>query len=548
MADDAIQYAGEHPELPAWAIETMLVAAIRIPAVRAELTLVLRPEHFDRPGEAGLSLLVDVLHEMHATRPNCALPRRELCDRVGDRIDRPETAISLEEAEGLLLDRKEARQRGVHAGLIYRAYTDEFEGTTPEIAIAHMRRLLAERELGDTIRQAATRAGQGALRDYSGLIAQLERSQQRIESVHAEDVFTTVEWDPEVYRPVITHPTQFPAIDEMLGGGVAAPEIYGLLGGTGRGKSTLVMQLAAGAALTFQAIAKPGEEPAQVFVFSYEDDRQRMFIRAVGYAAKIAKDRLLTMRDPATDLTRAPNLLPYEQDLAARGEIPHGVGEFERFNAAQTLLKRNLRFIDCSGGNAGDGGPAEIAALLRRGITAHGWTPGFVLIDSIDNMAERYLGAHGKDVKDYVRTTIIAFVSQLRAKVGSAFSVPVLVTNQLSGEANQRTPTAKLDHTNAGEAKGWAKPLDHHFVFGALTQDGVAQLVCTKSRRTGDSINARPRLIRLRGEFARWDVVDDEYMVYGSEIVPRHVAAEIANLPQPTGSAGVTYGQDALEF
>jgi hypothetical protein len=70
-------------------------------------------------------------------------------------------------------------------------------------------------------------------------------------------------------------------------------------------------------------------------------------------------------------------------------------------------------------------------------------------------------------------------------KIAEKFNTYVFLFHQLSGKANDRSPSVSMHHTDAAESKSFAENLDFCLCVSTLNSDNRCGVDCTKHRRTG---------------------------------------------------------------
>ncbi len=516
-------------------IETLLVMLCRSRLLRNEAIRAMDSAQF-RHDEAHFAAffraVVSVVEEYDDTRDR--LRRLDLEVALSEELDRLGPAITPEQRNDLLYVPSPSSKRQLRSGLVEHAYREvkrsEF---SDDKAISTLRRFLQERFVNNHIRDVFDATAGATIKNLGDVIAESERRRATVEAMGADPCATFDDWDPDT-TAVELIPTGLSWLNSFTGGGLVAPEIYGLLGVTGAGKSTLAHALAMDMSGHYRAVARRGDTPELVFVFSYEDPLARMQIRSLSNAARIPEERLRAMKDPETDLARVR--LDYEVELArAMAQPIDGFpSEYVRYHTARRLFSQNYVMVDMVQDGRGEGGVEEIVGIISRAIERRGAPAGLVIIDSIDLLVDNMLDASGiseSDRRGVIATTIPRIVHKIRRKIAVRFGVPVFITNQVAG-ADIKKSADKLSAANAQGARGWSKGLDTHIVLDEARRDnGVQMVVCTKSRRGSASRHNYRFLLRRDPQFALHHDVSALYSVVGGEIVSQAIADSIHATP-----------------
>lgn len=326
--------------------------------------------------------------------------------------------------------------------------------------------------------------------------------------------------------------TGVPVLDKFLGGGHTGGEVYMFMAPLGTCKTLLaVLGVAKGArhARTLYAQAG-GKGPVPVAVLvSYETAPEELQRRVASCAARVDNKRIAAVKRGEATLSTAENLEDYEQEMfAARLQAGLKVkGEQERIAAAETWINRHTLFLDMTGESrpgVGTGFVAELARELKRvlqpcELRPHGAYPVVVWVDHLSAMLRRYKPTRDLDAGAR-RKLVIDAAGDLAGEVAKPFRCPVWLNHQLSGEANDRPPGARIDHTDASEAKLAAEYAAFAIVVGRQDEAGRCRIQCTKHRRENPQSY---RVIQIEGAVGRIRDVTRDFTVdaHGRGIVSR---------------------------
>lgn len=520
------------PPLEPWQLESLFISLVRHRLVRDEARQHLRPRLFSLAGERFLEIGVELLFALCEQYPGRErVPYTALLNAARDRVVHDQD-LSPDQARMLTDTPSDCDPTNPkdEPGIIYRAY----KLTAPDDVDADqgrflLKQFLLERDVYAPLREAVARGGTGYCANYAAVYDNARAKMERIEAISRDDWQGIAAADGLFHAPAIV-PTGISFLDDLMGGGTAAPECLGLLGGLGQGKSTLMSQLAVSQARIYRKrVLTHGEPLRDVLLFSYEDDVRKWRIRTVAYAAGISRTELVHATPNLSNLSRTGHLKQYERDYCKKHQKDEATypGEYERFHAAVAELT-NIRFLCMDQGGLGTGGAEEVAAQIARKQEKDGILPGCVLVDSLDLLVENYLAAHGNyrgDLATATRLSLDSFVHRLRRQVAVRFDIPVWMTNQLAGANLKKSSGVMLSHADALGSKTWAKGLDFHFAIGLLDEHFATNCHCSKARRTGDL--GKHKCVRLVGEFGHWRCIDDGYVIHNNVIVAKDVLVEV---------------------
>lgn len=348
--------------------------------------------------------------------------------------------------------------------------------------------------------------------DLGRLLSQHQEQVQEVESLGAvEEASFPADWKP---KPLHKVTAGLPFWDHFMNGGQAGGEVYGLLGPFGSCKTTLLTQTAVAQArwLNGQWVqAGRVGLPKQVYLATYEENKDEIRARMIGCAAQILRDRLEELED--WRLLESENLQEYERNFFANA-IRQGINplpERRRVELALRWLGRTVVILDMTQPGTGIGLADELAAKIRADQQSKA-NPGVhsVFIDYAGAAVERFLDHHNMDRKE-MRHRLKTFPLHCKQKIAVPYKSSVWVAHQLSGQANAKSSGSAQQHTDAAETKSFAENLVFCFTVGVKDQTtSNCVLAKTKARRAGGSPH---RVIRVAGEMYRTEDVDHLYTV-----------------------------------
>jgi hypothetical protein len=543
----------DEPELPiavaadplrSYAIDILFTCMLRFRTVREEGLLVLKEAYFSKLGEGHFAYLLGLLRRLHPEHPAIGrIPYTELVNRALD-----ETIPQVAGQPGILAKDEVDRLLGMPSiyhpdephksvwGLLYRSYHQTSDDdVTREQGFKLIADVVKERGFYEPMRDALTRPAVGMITNIDEIYARGRVIVERVEAI-AEDPFGGLLPRGGQYDPVRLYSTGVTWLDGMMGGGQAAPEIHGLLAGTGIWKSTFCMQMALGTSRVMRNDHQRHGVPLKhVVVVSYEDDDQRLLARTLCCSARIDKDKCMAMDGTGNNLSRRGQLKPYELKYFAGepgfdpGTFP---GEAERLAEAQAKYASNFHTIYMCNKCIWYGYVDEIAAILSRARDRHGWEYAAIYVDSIDWLVGNHMAAQGLAARDHKRATIMEAVPLLRSKLGERFGASVWVTNQLAGAHLKRGSTTEFSHSDAGDSKDWGRALDTHLAFGTLDRDDNTVLHISKARRSGT--RGMTHVVGLRGAMGQFVSLAKDYVIENGTIIRRDIDEIVVPVPGPS--------------
>ena len=501
--------------------ETLMYYLLRHPGVFVEARQILTPAHFTEPYELIWAVCwrscMDLYMQYNAL-PAKHMLEADALSRISDYPDEvPENGV--EELREFIdyvydLDLDVLLQNG--------AYGFDL-----------LQKFLKERHWTDPVKRVLAGLGDSNPVDVSSLLADFQNRYAQVQAIGASvahDLMTDAGFQEE---QLVLIPTGFPFLDVPMGGGAADGEVYGLLGTYGSGKTMLACGIGGEAATRSIRLATQQQvQPRHVFHFTYETSPNDIRKRVIAYLAQIKLDHLNRLPYSET-LSRQGRRHPYEEALFPNDPR----GEWERFNDTRNIWNI-YHIMDMRGPRdnpkAGSGGIDEIHAELEKYRRQHDVLPDTVIIDYALVCVRRMIRARGWDPDRRLRHLMGEFGDEARRLIATHFNCRVWVVNQLSGQANRRSPGARMSHADSAEATNFAENLWYCFCLGNKNRENnTVVLDCTKTRRSEGT--AQPSVLELKGDLARFVAADDRYMIDPNthRIVKRVDGGVVA----PTGSA-----------
>jgi len=288
-----------------------------------------------------------------------------------------------------------------------------------------------------------------------------------------------------------TTPHRISFIDDLMGGGCRANEVYCLLGPTGGGKSLLSLQL-----VTEQATYFYTERLNFINVyFTYELSKRDTIIRAYAQTTNLPLQRL---------------------EQLARNQDTFTEEEQRRYELARDILRNCYRIVDFSGSDpatvdATNGGDLhEVVDYLLKLQETTGRKICTVVLDWAGIIVEREAMLHNKDISRVRVSELTSFVQRVKDLIAGPLNCSVWAVHQLAGEVSNKPPHIPTHHSQAQWCRSFANNAVYAFCLGPQDSDTrVMTLNCSKSRR---SRRIAPRLIQ-NNDALRFVDVSDQYVL-----------------------------------
>lgn len=526
--DIAVEKPLSHDDL-----ETLIVHILRNRNVRDEARNALDPELLSEPGEAGLRAVVRAVFD--ETKSGESLPYTLACAIVREALDNDPT-IDKDHWNDILAVPKLTRHSG---GLLHYAFKIvDKEDLSPPLALSLLQRFLRDRQIGNLVRDLASRSHQGVV-DYGAYFQTIEGSNRKIEAIGLKRDFSLMIPENFETQPVRERfPFGMPAMDEPTKGGARAGEVTGFIGMVHAGKSTTSAQIAVANGYRFGDAADNNPlNGRHVFIFSYEDPAELVRARIWSNAGSVPRDAIESQK-----LSRTGNLKDYELARARQQQIDPATfpGEYERIQRAMARLNPFLHIIDMRGGDDGSGmgGEDEVATKLSR-YADDGLIPGLVIIDFVKVMIDRYIAKRGTrgDIDSARIRAIETCPDNVKRLITNRYDCHGFLLQQFAGSETAKSWNAKLHASGASGCKSFFERVDNCFLLGNRERESqCAYIQCDKTR---ESTGAGERhLVHYDIHSSRFVSADGRYAVANGKVVAANLATTIVKAAPPPPKKG----------
>ena len=268
-------------------------------------------------------------------------------------------------------------------------------------------------------------------------------------------------------------PTGVMFLDHMLGGGVRRGELYGFLAPSSGGKTTFSTQLL------------------------YEYCRRGHRAALLSYEEGVGPEYLSKLYSTSTGIS----LNRLEKISNVNEFTPEERVKYDRVKAE---LKDHLHIKDMSGSDgsgSGSGGVDEIDAMLTK-QESMGQTLDAVIVDWFWPMLSRkFQLEESKRIQD--ERKYVQLVTDKLKQLALRHHCWIWVNQQVSPAKAQ---SKKVEWYDCAEAKSFAWYMNGCFTLTGLSKENVGTFRYSKARSSAKS----EMIVRLKGEFARFEWVNDE--------------------------------------
>lgn len=275
--------------------------------------------------------------------------------------------------------------------------------------------------------------------------------------------------------------------DDISFGGGRLGDIWGVLGPTGGGKTTLAVQLACAQAIAQRHVAYLTFEqrvPGDIF--------QRMCSRFTGLPRRVFKDKTYDTLDERTRVMLKDSFLRFSEFLMVK--------DFSGITKSKEAVEGEAPSEEMD--PSPDFGTAEdICTMLDDEFEATGIRPKMLIIDWLEPMVRRIAAKTGRDLDKAFRFLADSEIDIIRAYC-IKHNIMCFIFHQLSTEFCSKAKAAtRPKDTDAKNYKSFAHLLDANFCLGVRDKNNgnVGLFLSSKNRKDAPG----EVLTRLDGENAK---------------------------------------------
>jgi hypothetical protein len=277
----------------------------------------------------------------------------------------------------------------------------------------------------------------------------------------------------------------FEPVDVLIGGGISDGEVYGMLGPSGGGKTTLAAQL----------VCMLGKKHIRSAYFEYENPVcPEISRRFYGFIGGI----------PRTVVQATTSLTDFKEDSKYLKQLRQAEEEYAR----DYIIVQDMKDSQYSG----TGGIAEIKALLRE-YDKKNRHISFIALNQFLPMVHRYMSAHNIPLESR-RTVMQTFVGNLM-DIGSDMGCSFLLLHQTSTDYKNAAPIRKPKQGESAEDRSFDNWMPYCLSLGTTDEKGCCWLVNTKRRNT----KGGEYIILLNGEHYRFEYHPDRFCMAGNKFI-----------------------------
>ena len=313
-------------------------------------------------------------------------------------------------------------------------------------------------------------------------------------------------------RPAIqAHRTGVDFIDKFITGLVNG-YTYSYLGPTGSAKTSLGIQLAVTYALKLRDRWLSGGRKTplgQVFYVTTEDGLNAIQLRMLSHGAVVDRDRL--SGKSKIPLTTKDTLSPDDRKLTEHPRFKAAFSETDRVRMMQRRFQDNLKVIDLRDDSIIPRGVHPITYIqqqIDRAVnTADNNTYcALVIIDHCETLIGRLRTLADKGMSRW--EVIEKLPEDIRDQLATHFDCPVWAVHQVSGQANEKGTTARINHTDGKGSKSWGTYFHVCFSISKVDRENnQCRLQITKNR---DGAILPDKTLRLLGNIGTLEEVKDK--------------------------------------
>lgn len=429
-------------------IELFMAHLLRCPTVSRQAKSVVKVNYFREGGESAFKLIWATALDFWENHGVQLIPIEHMYSALQQRM-------------GDSAEFQSAERQQMVLETAYRVYCYDAASLIPDVACQQIEDFVLMRGLAPKA-QEALEMGASGLREFLAESRKLGASTTTIAS--EEGVKPFIQGDEKLgVEP--RRPCGVRFIDAMLKGGPRPREVYGLLGMSGGGKTTLSNQVA----------IESARKRRRAAVFTYEEPlSNEYFLPVYACASQVSRD-LLENLGPGGSMADLP------PDMAAK--VRTSMAEIDNY----------IEFHDMSGPR-GVKGISGIEATLER-CRDKGEPVETVVIDWFWILVMRQFNAGRRGRQDQERIFSQGVLDELK-EMAARQNVWVLVNQQIApGEGNKGR---KKHWSDSAEVKSFAWLLNGCFVLEPMNDQQICNLHLSKGR----SLKTSSTLLKLDGEHA----------------------------------------------
>jgi len=325
-------------------------------------------------------------------------------------------------------------------------------------------------------------------------------------------------WDERKDNQITT--TGVSALDALTGGGLMPGECLLFMAPYGSCKTVTACDSTAELILHAAQIYVTGKSrrnaknepliPVVVLCFT-ESDKAEYRNRLMANLARVPWKKLREMTSlkdlddsshPGAKASTKYELEEFKDKLATDKEGFSWKNERKRVKEVMTVANKHLLLIDCTNAEdnpykIGTGGMAELANVVRGIFRKKPMLyPIMIWVDHLSGLVDR-MGEMDESVQRKILTNMPRIAVE---DIGNYLRCPVGLMHQFAGAMQNKSPTAKLHHSDAEGSKSLGKYANFCVVSGKTDENLMCVWEATKHRREPPTAH---RIIRVHGEFSR---------------------------------------------